>query len=113
MASHRKAFAAGVKVAFGTDSGVSKHGDNATEFALMVKAGMSPAQALRAATVNAAEALGRSAVIGTIEPGKDADIIAVAGSPLEDVTRMERVDFVMRHGMVHKAGGKRRGFPAD
>jgi imidazolonepropionase-like amidohydrolase len=113
MASHRKAFAAGVKVAFGTDSGVSRHGDNATEFAMMVKAGMSPMQALRAATVNAAEALGRSASIGTIEPGKDADIIAVAGSPLEDVTRMERVDFVMRHGVVHKADGKRRGFPAD
>lgn len=113
FASHSKAFAAGVKVAFGTDTGVSKHGDNAKEFALMVKAGMSPAQALRAATVNAAEALGRSASIGTLEPGKDADIIAVSGSPLEDVTRMERVDFVMRHGVVHKADGKRRAFPAD
>lgn len=113
MASHSKAFAAGVKVAFGTDSGVSRHGDNAKEFAMMVRAGMTPAQALRAATVNAAEALGRSSSIGTIEPGKDADIIAVAGSPLEDVTRMEKVDFVMRHGVVHKAGGKRLGFPAD
>lgn len=113
MASHAKAFAAGVKVAFGTDSGVSRHGENAQEFALMVKAGMTPAQALRAATVNAAEALGRSAAIGTIEPGKDADIIAVAGSPLDDVTRMEKVDFVMRHGVVHKAGGQRRAFPAD
>lgn len=113
MASHTKAFAAGVKVAFGTDSGVSKHGENAREFAMMVKAGMAPAQALKAATVNAAEALGRSASIGTIEPGKDADIIAVSGSPIEDVTRMEKVDFVMRHGVVHKAGGKRQGFPAD
>ncbi|WP_343518887.1 amidohydrolase family protein [Sphingomonas sp.] len=112
FASHSKALAAGVKVAFGTDTGVSKHGDNAKEFALMVKAGMTPAQALKAATVNAAEALGRAS-IGTIEPGKDADIIAVAGSPLEDVTRMEKVDFVMRHGVVHKAGGKRQGFPAD
>jgi imidazolonepropionase-like amidohydrolase len=113
LASHTKAFAAGVKVAFGTDSGVSKHGENAREFAMMVKAGMAPAQALKAATVNAAEALGRSASIGSIEPGKDADIIAVAGSPIEDVTRMEKVDFVMRHGVVHKAGGKRQGFPAD
>ncbi|WP_447728891.1 amidohydrolase family protein [Sphingomonas koreensis] len=111
MTSHTKAFAAGVKVAFGTDSGVSKHGDNAREFSMMVKAGMAPAQALKAATVNAAEALGRSASIGTIEPGKDADIIAVAGSPIDDVTRMEKVDFVMRHGVVHKAGGKRQGFP--
>jgi len=111
VASHAKAFAAGVKVAFGTDSGVSKHGDNAREFSMMVKAGMAPAQALKAATVNAAEALGRSASIGTIEPGKDADIIAVAGSPIEDVARMEKVDFVMRHGVVHKVGGKRQGFP--
>ncbi|MBX3594537.1 amidohydrolase family protein [Sphingomonas sp.] len=113
FASHSRAYAAGVKVAFGTDSGVSKHGDNAQEFALMVKAGMSPANALKAATANAAEALGRSASIGSIEPGKDADIIAVSGSPLEDVTRMERVDFVMRHGVVHKSGGKRQAFPAE
>ncbi len=113
FASHKKAFAAGVKVAFGTDTGVSKHGDNAQEFALMVKAGMTPAQALKAATVNAAEALGRSAAIGSIEPGKDADIIAVSGSPLEDVRRMEKVEFVMRHGVVHKAAGKRQGFPAE
>ncbi|MFP5455600.1 MAG: amidohydrolase family protein, partial [Alphaproteobacteria bacterium] len=103
--------AAGVKVAFGTDSGVSRHGLNAREFTLLVKAGMTPAAALKTATVNAAEALGRSASIGTIEPGKDADIIAVAGSPLEDVARMEKVDFVMRHGVVHKLGGARAVFP--
>jgi imidazolonepropionase-like amidohydrolase len=113
FASHQKAFAAGVKVAFGTDSGVSKHGDNAQEFALMVKAGMTPAQAIRAATAGAAEAIGRAPSIGSIEPGKDADIIAVSGSPLEDVTRLEHVDFVMRHGVVHKAGGKRAAFPAE
>lgn len=109
FASHTKAIAAGVKIAFGTDTGVSKHGDNAKEFALLVKAGMRPAEALKTATVNAAEALGRSASIGTIIPGKDADIIAVAGSPLEDVSRMEHVEFVMRHGVVHKADGKRTG----
>lgn len=111
--SHSKAYAAGVRVAFGTDSGVSRHGDNAKEFALMVEAGMSSAEALKAATVNAAEALGRSASIGTIEPGKDADIIALAGNPIEDVARMEKVDFVMRRGVVHKAGGKRQGFPTE
>jgi imidazolonepropionase-like amidohydrolase len=103
FASHQKAIAAGVKIAFGTDTGVSKHGDNAQEFALLVKAGMSPAEALRTATVNAAEALGRSSSIGTIAPGKYADVIAVTGSPLEDVTRLQKIDFVMRHGAVHKA----------
>ncbi|AHE54991.1 amidohydrolase family protein [Sphingomonas sanxanigenens] len=113
FASHSKAIAAGVKIAFGTDTGVSKHGDNAQEFALLVKAGLTPAAALKTATVNAAEALGRDATIGTIAPGKDADIIAVAGSPLEDVRRMEQVDFVMRHGVVHKLAGKRQGFPAE
>ncbi|MBB5687413.1 metal-dependent hydrolase family protein [Sphingobium boeckii] len=113
FASHSKAIAAGVKIAFGTDTGVSKHGENAREFALMVKAGMTPAAALKAATVNAAEALGRESAIGTIETGKDADIIAISASPLDDVTRMETVDFVMRHGVVHKAAGKRQAFPAD
>ncbi|MCZ4340275.1 amidohydrolase family protein [Sphingomonadaceae bacterium G21617-S1] len=113
MASHAKAIAAGVKVAFGTDTGVSKHGDNAREFALLVQAGMTPAAALRTATVNAAEALGRADRIGTIEPGKDADIIAIAGSPLEDVRRMEHVDFVMRRGTVAKAGGHREPFPEN
>ena len=101
LQSHRKAFAAGVKVAFGTDTGVSKHGDNAREFALMVGAGMTPAQAIRAATVSAADLLGRTDV-GTVEPGKAADLIAVAGSPLEDVTRLERVSFVMHRGVVDK-----------
>ncbi|SFS04241.1 metal-dependent hydrolase family protein [Sphingomonas jatrophae] len=99
MASHSKAIASGVKIAFGTDTGVSKHGENAKEFALMVRAGMTPAQAIRAATVGAAELLGQSQRIGTLEPGKAADLIAVAGSPLEDVTRLERVDFVMHGGV--------------
>ncbi|WEK44165.1 MAG: amidohydrolase family protein [Candidatus Sphingomonas colombiensis] len=99
VASHRKAIAAGVKIAFGTDTGVSKHGDNAKEFALMVNAGMTPAAAIRAATVSAADALGRDD-IGSITPGKRADIIAVSGSPLEDVTRLENVAFVMHQGVV-------------
>jgi imidazolonepropionase-like amidohydrolase len=101
MESHRKAFAAGVKVAFGTDSGVSKHGENAREFALMVRAGMTPAQAIRAATVGAAELLGQ-ADAGTIRSGMRADLIAVTGSPIEDVTRLERVAFVMKRGVVAK-----------
>lgn len=99
--SHARAIRGGVKVAFGTDSGVSKHGDNAKEFALMVRAGMTPAQAIRSATVVAAEALG-DATVGTLRPGMAADLIAVTGSPLEDVTRLERVDFVMRRGVVAK-----------
>ena len=113
FASHSKAYAAGVKVAFGTDSGVSRHGDNAQEFSMMVKAGMTPAMALKTATLNAAEALGRADSIGAIAPGKHADIIAVAGSPLDDIKRMEQVEFVMREGVVHKAGGKRQAFPAQ
>ena len=100
--SHARAIRAGVKIAFGTDTGVSKHGDNAKEFALMVRAGMTPAQAIRAATVSAADLLGRSAELGTLEPGHAADLIAVTGSPLDDVTRLERVDFVMHRGVVAK-----------
>lgn len=98
-ANHRRAYAAGVKIAFGTDTGVSKHGDNATEFALLVKNGLTPTQAIAAATVAAADLLGRDD-IGTLAPGKTADIIAVSGSPLEDVTRLEHVDFVMHRGTV-------------
>lgn len=103
-----KAIRAGVPIAFGTDSGVGPHGINAREFELMVQAGMAPADAIKTATVNAADLLGRSASIGTIEPGKDADIIAVAGDPVADVTRLQQVDFVMRRGVVHKLGGKRQ-----
>lgn len=96
----------GVKIAFGTDTGVSKHGDNAQEFALMVEAGMSPGAAIRSATVGAADLLGRSDRIGTIAAGKDADIIAVEGDPLTDVRLLERVGFVMRQGRVYKLGGQ-------
>lgn len=95
----------GVKIAFGTDTGVSKHGDNAQEFALMVEAGMSPEAAIRAATVGAADLLGQSDRIGTIETGKDADIIAVDGDPLTNVRLLENVGFVMKQGRVYKLGG--------
>lgn len=104
-ANFGNAVKANVKVAFGTDSGVSAHGDNAVEFKLMVDAGMPASDAIEAATVNAADLLDRSARIGTLEPGKDADIIAVAKSPLDDVTELGRVQFVMRHGQVHKVNG--------
>lgn len=111
MENHRRAIANGVKIAFGTDTGVSSHGDNGKEFALMVQVGMTPAQAIRSATVDAAELLGRSETLGTLEPGKDADLIAVAKSPLADVTELERPTFVMRRGVVHKQAGQRQPFP--
>ncbi len=106
-----KAIKDGVRIAFGTDSGVSDHGKNAKEFALLVKAGMTPAAAIRAATIDAATLLDRSSQIGSIEPGKQADIIAVATSPLDDVTVLERVRFVMRQGVVHVLDGARQPFP--
>ena len=98
----RKAVPAGVKIAFGTDAGVSKHGRNADEFELMVKHGMTPTAAIHAATVNAADLLGLRDQIGTLETGKAADLIAVAGDPLQDVTTLKRVGFVMKGGKVVK-----------
>ena len=90
----------GVRIAFGTDAGVSKHGRNADEFELMVANGMTPTSALVAATTNAADLLGLSSEIGSIEPGKSADLIAVTGDPLADVTVLKRVEFVMARGRV-------------
>ena len=106
--SLRRAVREGVNIAFGTDTGVSRHGDNGREFALMVDAGMTPAAAIRAATVSAATLLGHEDTIGTIEAGRDADIIAVRGDPTENVRLLENVGFVMRHGRVHKLGGERQ-----
>ncbi len=97
-----KAFKAGVKMAFGTDAGVYPHGDNARQFYYMVKYGMTPAQAIRAATFSAADLIGRSKDVGTIEPGKYADIIAVEKDPLTDVRSLEHVEFVMKGGVVYK-----------
>ena len=97
-----KAFKAGVKIAFGTDSGVSYHGENANEFIYMVEAGMKPIEALRSATINAAEMLEIDDQLGTIEPGKIADIIAVSGDPLEDISCLNDIDFVMKNGQVFK-----------
>jgi len=97
----RRAMKAGVKIAFGTDAGgFDWKVDPAKEFAWMVKFGMTPAQAIRAATATASELLGQQNSVGTIEPGKLADIVAVPGDPLADVTLMEKVDFVMKGGMI-------------
>ena len=96
------AFASGLKVAFGTDAAVYPHGLNAHEFAVMVKLGLSPLQAIQAATVNAADLLGWSDKTGTLATGKWADIIAVDGDPLQNVTTLEQVKFVMKAGEVVK-----------
>jgi len=97
-----KAVASGVRVAFGTDAGVFPHGRNAGEFALLVEAGMTPANALRTATTINAELLGVSDRLGSLEMGKLADVIAVPGDPLQDIRRTEQVFFVMKEGVVYR-----------
>jgi imidazolonepropionase-like amidohydrolase len=97
-----RAFAAGVKVALGTDAAVYPHGLNGREFAVMVKLGLTPLQSIQAGTVNAADLLGWSGRVGTLEPGAWADIVAVDGDPLKDITTLERVKFVMKGGEVVK-----------
>jgi len=91
---------AGVTIAFGTDMGVGPHGQNAREFGLLVEAGMRSREAIKTATVNAAKLLDLADEIGTIAPGKSADVIAVDSSPLDDVSVLERVAFVMARGDV-------------
>ena len=98
-----RSYKAGVRIAFGTDMAVGRHGENAREFRYMEEAGMSARDCLAAATVNAAELLNISELAGTLAPGKSADIIAVDASPLEDLTELERVRFVMARGAVFKA----------
>jgi len=98
-----KAYPAGVKIAFGTDAGVSKHGRNADEFELMVKHGMPASAAIQAATMNAATLLGVEKEVGSLEPGKAADVIAVADDPITDITTLKSVRFVMKDGRVFKA----------
>ena len=99
----RRAHEGGVRIAFGTDSGVSAHGDNAGEFALLVRAGLTPLEAIQTATVNAAAHLRISDEAGRIAPGMPADLIAVGGDPLSDVTELQRVRFVMRGGEVFRS----------
>jgi imidazolonepropionase-like amidohydrolase len=101
-----KAFAGGVKVALGTDAAVYPHGLNGHEFNAMVKLGLTPLQAIQAGTINAADLLGWSDRVGAIEPGKFADLVAVEGDPLQDVTTLERVKWVMKGGQVVKDAAK-------
>ena len=97
-----KAYKAGVKIAFGTDAGVYKHGNNWLEFGYMIEAGMMPIDAIKAATINAAELLGQKDKIGSLESGKLADIVAVDGDPLKDARAFGKVVFVMKDGVVYK-----------
>jgi imidazolonepropionase-like amidohydrolase len=97
-----RAYKAGVKIAFGTDSGVSPHGQNAHEFELMVDGGMPPMEAILTATKNAAQLLKIDDRLGTLEVGKLADVVAVDGNPLDEISAMQQVVFVMKEGQVHK-----------
>jgi imidazolonepropionase-like amidohydrolase len=100
------AYVAGVKIAFGTDQSLAPHGTNAKEFALMVKAGMKPADAIMAATGSAADLIGDTQDIGSVQAGRYADIVAVNGDPLANVTQLEHVQFVMKGGAVYKQNGQ-------
>jgi imidazolonepropionase-like amidohydrolase len=106
QATAGKAYRAGVKIAFGTDAGVYPHGENAKEFEYMVQAGMPPMFVLQAATTHAAELLHKQDQLGQIAVGRGADVIAVPGNPLDDITAMQHVSFVMKDGVVYKDGGK-------
>ena len=97
-----KAYKRGVKIVFGTDAGVYPHGDNAGEFVFMVKAGMKPMEAIKSATMAAAELLRVQDLFGSIEAGKMADIVAVDGDPLQDISVLKEVKFVMKDGKVFK-----------
>jgi imidazolonepropionase-like amidohydrolase len=101
QATFGRAYKAGVKIAFGTDAGVYAHGKNAKEFQYMVEAGMPPMEAIKAATTNAADLLGMSDKIGSISKGKFADIVAVDGDPLQDITIMQKMAFVMKEGKIY------------
>ncbi len=103
-AAFAKAVKAGVRIGYGTDAGVYPHGDNARQFAYMVRYGMTPLEAIRSATTSAAASLGRSQELGSIAPGKFANIIAVDGDPLEDITRLERVSAVIWKGSLARRG---------
>ncbi len=102
MQTFSKAHQAGVNIAFGTDTGVSAHGENAQEFIYMVQAGMTPVEALRSATVMAANVLDREQQLGQIAPGFHADIVAVPGNPLDDIELMRQVEFVMKGGQIYR-----------
>lgn len=106
QATAGKAYKAGVKIAFGTDAAVYPHGQNAKEFEYMVQAGMPPMFVLQAATTHAAELLHRQNELGQIAVGRVADVVAVPGNPLDDITVMQKMDFVMKDGVIYKSDGK-------
>jgi len=91
-----------VKLSFGTDSGVCPYGIAARQFAFMVKYGMTPMQAIQSATSSAADLLGKSDLLGSIKPGKYADIVAVSSDPVADIHALENVSFVMKEGKIYK-----------
>ena len=105
-ASFKLALDAGVKIALGTDAGVTRHGSNAREFELMVKYGMTPLRAIQAGTLAAATLLGKDADVGSLERGKLADLVAVVGDPVQDIRVLQHVDFVMKGGVVFKQQGQ-------
>jgi len=105
LQNFRKAVEAGVKMAFGTDLGICPYGTGPKQFAFMVKYGMTPMHAIQAATSNAADLLGHSDLIGSIKPGKSADMVAVSGDPLKDIKLLENVEFVMKEGKIYKQAG--------
>lgn len=100
--SLQQAFRSGVKIAYGTDAGVFAHGENAADFRYLVEFGLTPMQAIQTATINAADLLGQTEKLGTLQPGKFADLIAVTKNPLQDVTALEQVSFVMQGGVVYR-----------
>jgi imidazolonepropionase-like amidohydrolase len=106
MATAGRAYKAGVKIAFGTDAGVYPHGENAQEFVYLVQAGLPPMVAIQAATTHAATLLKHDADFGSLTAGKYADVVAVPGNPLDDISLMQRVDFVMKAGTVYKQQGQ-------
>jgi imidazolonepropionase-like amidohydrolase len=105
LQNFRKAVEAGLKMAFGTDLGICPYGTGPKQFAFMVKYGMTPMHAIQAATSNAADLLGHSDLIGSIKPGKSADMVAVSGDPLKDIKLLENVEFVMKEGKIYKQAG--------
>ena len=106
QATLQRAYAGGVKIAFGTDQGVAPHGENALEFVYMVEAGMPPLAVIKAATIEAATLLGMENDVGTVATGKFADLVAVPGNPLADITVVTQVNFVMKGGIIYKSPEK-------
>ncbi len=111
MATVSKAYKAGITFAYGTDAGVYPHGQNWEDFIYLVKDGIPPMYTLEMATINAARLLKHDQELGSVNVGKDADVVAVPGNPLEDINLMSKVDFVMKDGVIYKQDGKEVPLP--